>query len=493
MTSSSMKQSMDLRQTQSLVMTPQLQQAIKMLQLSNLELADHLEDEIAQNPLLEKDESDKDKNTEELSDAKPDSKDSMQSEFDTVWTGDDAGSSGGDHSGDLSVGQIGAGGNQNFEDNDMQFDARLSDSRSLRDTLLEQLHLHTDDVRDRMIGARLIDMLDDQGYLRHSNEELIAELGCSPERLDALLDHLKTYDPPGIFAKNLQECLALQLADQDKLSPPMETLLDNMDMMANYDHSGLARKCGVSKDDILDMIAMLKHLNPRPSSLFENFISQPLIPDVVMKPLPKDLGGGWRVELNTDTLPKVLVNNQYYKEVKSRSKSKEDKEYLNNQLTAANWIVRAMDQRAQTILKVASDIVEQQDAFFLYGVEFLQPLTLRDVAERIDMHESTVSRVTNNKYIGTPRGIFELKYFFSTAISGTDGQTFSAESIRAQIKNLIDGEDPEKILSDDKIVEALNKQGIDIARRTVAKYREALHIPSSSQRRKQKKNLTKSG
>lgn len=487
---SSLKQNLDLRQTQTLVMTPQLQQAISMLQLTNIELTEHLEKEIAQNPLLEKDDSDKDKNLESLDTRDKPETDSMQSEFDTAW-GDDQSPPADDPSSGLSMGQIGAGGNRNFEDTETAFDATLSDDKSLRDTLLEQLHLHTDDPRDRMIGARLIDMLDDQGYLRQGFDELKEELGCSDNRLHTLLEHLKTYDPPGIFAHDLKECLALQLADMDLLSGPMEILLENMDLMADYDFKTLAKKCGVSENEVQTMAESLKGLNPRPASLFENFITQPLIPDVFMRPLPKDLGGGWRVELNTETLPKVLVNNQYYKEVSQKSKSKQDKEYLNNQLAAANWIVRAMDQRAQTILKVASDIVEHQEHFFLYGIEFLQPLTLKDVAERVDMHESTISRVTNNKYIGTPRGIFELKYFFSTAIGGSDGQVYSAESIRAQIKELIEGEDPENILSDDKIVEILNKNGIEIARRTVAKYRETLHIPSSAQRRRQKKNLAK--
>ena len=488
---STLKQNLDLRQTQNLVMTPQLQQAIQMLQLSNLELAEHLDKEIAQNPLLEKDDSERDKSSaaEDNTPTKAEQKDSMQSEFDTVWTGDDAGSSGGDHSANLSMGGVGSGGSHNFDDSEMAFDAKLSDSRSLRDTLLEQLHLHMEDPRDRMIGARLIDMLDDQGYLRYSKIDLREELGCSVDRLDRLLGHLKTYDPPGIFAQNLPECLALQLTDQGKMNDQMQILLDNMDMMAEFDHKGLAKKCGVELDEIAMMIDMLKGLNPRPASLFEDFVTQPLIPDVFMRRLPKNLGGGWRVELNSETLPRVLVNNQYYKEISNKSKNKDDKEYLNNQLAAANWLVRAMDQRAQTILKVASDIVENQDSFFLYGIEFLQPMTLRDVAERVELHESTISRVTNNKYIGTPRGIFELKYFFSTAIGGANGQVYSAESIRAQVKNLIDGEDPENILSDDKIVEILKKDGIDIARRTVAKYREALHIPSSSRRRKQKKNM----
>jgi RNA polymerase sigma-54 factor len=205
-----------------------------------------------------------------------------------------------------------------------------------------------------------------------------------------------------------------------------------------------------------------------------------------MKKLPKSMGGGWRVELNTDTLPKVLVNNEYYTEVAKSAQQKKDKKYLDEQLNNANWLVRAMDQRAKTILKVAGEIVEQQEPFFLFGIEFLKPLTLKDIAEQTDLHESTVSRVTSNKYIGTPRGIFELKYFFSSSL-GSGDDAHSSEAVKAKIRSLIDNEDGDNILSDDKIVDLLNKDGVDIARRTVAKYREAMHIPSSVQRRKQKR------
>jgi len=216
-------------------------------------------------------------------------------------------------------------------------------------------------------------------------------------------------------------------------------------------------------------------------------VVQTAIPDALMKKLPKTMGGGWRVELNTETLPRVLINNEYYTQVSNSAKEKKDREYITTQMNNANWLIKSLDQRAQTILKVASEIVEQQDAFFLFGIEYLKPLILKDIAEAIDMHESTVSRVTTNKYIGTPRGIFELKYFFSTALVSSDGTAHSAESIKARIKTMIDAEKADNILSDDDIVEALQKDGVDIARRTVAKYRDMLNIPSSVQRRKQKK------
>ncbi|MCB1581384.1 MAG: RNA polymerase factor sigma-54, partial [Alphaproteobacteria bacterium] len=274
-----------------------------------------------------------------------------------------------------------------------------------------------------------------------------------------------------------------------QLDGPMTTLLDHLDMLANHDFKGLAEICGVNETYLKDMIEEIRSLNPKPAAEFDHLVVQTAIPDVIMKRLPKNLGGGWRVELNTETLPRVLVNNEYYAEVARSATQKKDKEYLTTQLQNANWLVRAMDQRAQTILKVAAEIIEQQDGFFNYGIEFLKPLKLSDIAAEIDMHESTVSRVTTNKYIGTPRGIFELKYFFSTALVSESGAAHSAEAVKARIKTLTDEEDPKKILSDDKIVAILKDEGIDLARRTVAKYREAMHIGSSVQRRKQKKHL----
>jgi RNA polymerase sigma-54 factor len=284
--------------------------------------------------------------------------------------------------------------------------------------------------------------------------------------------------------------MALQLEEQGKLDAPMQKLLDNLDLLGAYEFKKLQEICEVNETYFQDMVAELKTLNPRPAGDFDHFVTQTVVPDVLMKKIPKHLGGGWRVELNAETLPRVLVNNEYYTTVLSRANTPQDKTYLNNQLTAANWLAKALDSRAQTILKTASMIVEEQDAFFLYGVEFLKPMTLKDIADKIEMHESTVSRVTSNKYIGTPRGLFELKYFFTTGLMGADGLNHSAESIKSRIKALIDAEDPKKILSDDTIVDLLQQEGIEVARRTVAKYREALHIPSSVQRRKMKKHLT---
>jgi RNA polymerase sigma-54 factor len=276
----------------------------------------------------------------------------------------------------------------------------------------------------------------------------------------------------------------MQLEEQGKLDEPMKKLLDHLDLLAARDFKALASRCKVNETYLQDMISDIKALNPKPAADFEHLLVQTAVPDVLMRRLPRNLGGGWRVELNSETLPRVLVNETYYTEVAGHAKAKKDKEYLNQQLQSAHWLVRAMDQRAKTILKVAGEIVEAQNGFFLYGIEFFKPLTLKDIAEKIEMHESTVSRVTSNKYIGTPRGIFELKYFFSASLG--EG-AHAAESVKARINALIDAEDPKKILSDDAIVELLAREKIEIARRTVAKYREELRIPSSVQRRREKK------
>ncbi len=483
---SKISQNLSFRQSQQLVMTPQLQQAIKLLQLNNIELGEMVEEELEQNPLLEKIEPE---NSESTLDEQPsETLDNMDREFNEALsqsTGDTS-----DFEAGSKITDMGSGGNLKFEDSEMSFENRMSRPETLREHLTQQLFVACPDARDRMIGGLLIDQLDETGYLRTSCDELIEQLGCSQERLDTLLPIMKGFDPTGVFASDLSECLALQLEEREQLDAPMIKFLKNLTLLAEHDFKKLAEICEVNETYVKDMVEEIQSLNPKPSNEFEHLVVQTAIPDIFMKRLPKNLGGGWRVELNNETLPRVLVNQEYYTEVAGRATQKKDKDYLSTQLQSANWLVRAMDQRAQTILKVASEIIEQQDGFFNYGIEFLKPLTLKDIAEEIEMHESTVSRVTTNKYIGTPRGTFELKFFFSTALGGEDGSVaHSSEAVKARIKALIDAEDPAKILSDDKIVTLLKNDEIDIARRTVAKYREAMRISSSVQRRKQKKNL----
>lgn len=347
---------------------------------------------------------------------------------------------------DSGTAEIGSGGSSKFEDPDYSFENRLADEKTLREHLQEQLFLAFDDARDRMIGAMLIDQLDENGWLRADTDELAEKLGCKAERIERLLSKMKGFDPTGIFASGLPECLALQLEEKGTLDTYMRTLLDNLDMLANYEHKKLAELCGVNETYLNDMIAEIRECNPKPASEFDHLVVQTAIPDVLMKRRPKNLGGGWRVELNHETLPRVLINQEYYAEIKSAAGSdKASKEYITTQMNNASWLVKAMDQRAKTILKVASEIIEEQDAFFNYGIEYLRPMKLTDIAEKIDMHESTVSRVTTNKYIGTPRGLFELKFFFTTALGGEDGgMAHSAQSVKARIKTMIDEEDPKK-------------------------------------------------
>ncbi len=507
-------QRLDLKQGQTLTMTPQLQQAIKLLQMSNLELAEFVEAELEKNPLLERDDS---MSSEKPQDDTPAAVESsgdaeaigpqpegssneqgdvgaveergLDTDFDNVFTGGGmAEQEGGyDAFATNSFAAAGKGGNLKFDDTDFSFENTLAKEATLRDYLEEQISLDFTDNKDRAIAMLMLDYLDESGYFRTDTAQLAERLGTAKERVDGILEKLQHLDPAGLFARNLSECLALQLREQDRLDPAMQKMLENLDLLATHDIKKLKALCGVDEGDLKEMISEIKSLNPKPALEFEHFVSQTVIPDVLMKPLPKSKGGGWAVELNNDTLPRVLVNKRYYAEISNSAKQKKDKEYISEQLNTANWLIKALDQRAETILKTASEIILQQEAFFNYGVEFLKPLVLKDIAAVIGMHESTVSRVTTNKYIGTPRGVFELKYFFSSGVSSADGNVeFSSEAVKARIKTLIDAELPAAILSDDDLVDGLKKEGIDIARRTVAKYREAMKIPSSVQRRRLK-------
>jgi len=478
-----MKQNLNINQSQSLTMTPQLQQAIKLLQMNNIELEQYVEEELEKNPLLEKIEPSTEDNAPSPTAETPDS---MDTNFHASNTNDDRDLS--DFDAGSSNAQIGSGGNLKFEEAENTFENRISETKTLRQHLEDQLLISCEDSKDQLIGRLLIDQLDETGYLRCNHEDLAKRLGCSVARIERLLQTLKGFEPTGIFAADLAECLALQLEEKGTFDTPMKALIKNLPMLGNHDFSGLAKICGVNDTYLKDMIAEIKALNPKPAAKFDHLVVQTAIPDVLMKRLPTHLGGGWRVEINTNTLPNILVNQEYYTTVKQGSAKKEDREYIATQLQNANWLVRAMDQRAQTILKVANEIIEQQEGFFNFGIEFLRPLKLSDIAKEIEMHESTVSRVTTGKFIGTPRGIFELKYFFSTALISASGVSHSSSSIKARIKTLTEEEDPKKILSDDKLVTILKAEGIDLARRTVAKYREAMNIGSSVQRRKEKKN-----
>ena len=489
---------LELRQGQSLVITPQLQQAIKLLQLTNLELEAYVEAELERNPLLQRDERDADPEPEPVKAETPTADYSVDSVPDGAAQADmDAGPTdlspgerdSGDGDGGEGAGQAGgqvdwsrAGSGGSFEgDDDME--GRLTRARTLSEHLHDQLAVARLNEAERVVAAVLIDAVDDGGYLRADLEEISLRLGCDQALTEKVLVALQGFEPTGVFARDVRECLALQLKDRDRLDPAMEALLDNLELLARRDLGALRKVCGVDDDDIREMIAELKALTPRPGAAFGGEPSQPVTPDVFVR---EGTGGLWLVELNTDTLPRVLVDKRYHARISGGARSEADKTFVSDCLANANWLVKSLDQRARTILKVSSEIVRQQDGFLAYGVEHLRPLNLKTVADAIGMHESTVSRVTSNKYISTPRGVFELKFFFTSSIaSSSGGEAHSAESVRHKIRQLIDAEKADTdVHSDDAIVDILKEAGVDIARRTVAKYREAMRIPSSVERRR---------
>ena len=491
-----MKQSLDMRQGQSLVMTPQLQQAIKLLQLSNQELAEFVEAEIERNPLLQKAEDNSDggasegnepSRREEMSlddrSGMGEAREQLDAPGEDVYepgTGSDnampAGASGPSAKADWSG--IGAGA----ASDDYDVASNTSSDVTLNQHLHAQLQLAGLSAADSLIAARLIDETDESGYLRTTIEEVATALGADEANVEAVLQVCQGFEPTGVMARSIPECLALQLKERGRYDPAMEAMIENLALVAKHDLKALSDRCGVGKEDLMDMMAELRQLSPKPGAGFSSDTTIAVAPDVYVRELPN---GMFAVELNSDTLPRVLMDKAYYAEVSALPMRDKEKEFISECAASASWLIKSLDQRARTILKVASEIVRQQDAFFAHGVAHLRPLNLKQVADAIEMHESTVSRVTTNKYMSTPRGLFELKYFFSAAIPATGGgEAHSAEAVRYRIKQLIEKEDPEDVLSDDQIVEILTGYGVEIARRTVAKYRESLNIPSSVQRRR---------
>jgi RNA polymerase sigma-54 factor len=485
-------QRLELRQSQTLVMTPQLQQAIRMLQLSNLELSDFVDAEVQQNPLLERQEH----GVAEAAfkhgpnggePARPaaldDSAGNLAPELGENWQA---------ALGEEGDGSIDFASEPRWADRDralgaadrMKIEQAAWRPRTLREHVLEQIGTDLADSRDRVIAQHLLDLLDEAGYLTGTFDPIAQRLGCDLARIDKVLARVQQFEPAGIFARDLAECLALQLRERNRLDPAMQALLQNLPLLAARNIGALMRLCQVDAEDIADMIAEIRSLDPRPGLVFDPPLAPPVIPDILMRALAE---GGWVVELNNETLPRVLVNNRYLAEVSRVTLTSAEKDYLSERLQAANWLVKSLHQRATTILKVAAEIVRQQEAFFRRGVRSLRPLVLRDIADAIGMHESTVSRVTSNKYIATPRGLYELKYFFTSAIpASAGGDAHSAEAVRDRIRGLIQSEPPAGTLSDERIVELLRREGVHIARRTVAKYRDAMRIPSSVLRRREK-------
>jgi len=451
---------LELKPSQSLVMTPQLQQSIKLLQLSNLELASVIDQELAENPLLQRAE-----------DADRGAEPSQEPEFDAREAPADNDGPG------LSLPRQSGSG-------EPPPDFAPPETPSLRAYLEEQLNLAVASPKDRLIGLNLIDMVDEAGYLRGDTTRLAERLSVALHEVERVLGVVQSFDPAGVCARDLAECLEIQLRELGRFDPMIGQLLRHLDLIAAQDLARLARLCQADPDDVRDMIAEIRRLNPKPGLRFGSAPVAQVAPDVFVRPRPD---GSWHVELNGETLPRLLVDRAYFATVRAQA-SRDDRAFLGECLNAANWLVKSLDQRARTILKVAEQIVRRQEGFLRHGAEYLQPMTLRDVAGEIGMHESTVSRASAHKYMATPRGLFEFRYFFTSALSASEGNaTHSSEAVRHRIRQLVEAETAEAVLSDDQIVAALKASGIDIARRTVAKYRDLMRIPSSRERRRAKK------
>ena len=500
---------LQLRQSQSLVMTPQLMQSIRLLQLTHLELERFVDEELERNPLLERPEARTDGDDAA---APPDTPlaeqegdwfeeteatwgaEGMSEKLDTSLENvfpDDPGAF--DRMGpDLAAQWKSATGNGQSGPLSEGFDLEdiAAAAVTMRDHVEEQIAFAFADPIAAAIARDLADSLDEIGYLRAGLDEVAMRLGIEQEAVASVLATCQGFDPAGLFARDLSECLSIQLAAKNRLDPAMQTLLAHLELLARRDFAALKRLCGVNEEDLLDMLAEIRALDPRPGHVFSRGVADTIVPDVSVR---RAADGGWAVALNSEALPKVLVDQAYYARVFTHARGQAEKAFLAECLQSANWLTRSLDQRAKTILKVASEIVRQQDAFLLHGVRHLRPLNLRTVAEAIGMHESTVSRVTTNKYMLTPRGVFELRYFFTAAIASAEGgDAHSSEAVRDHIRQLID-EEKSIVLSDDAIVDILREKGMDIARRTVAKYREGMNIPSSVQRRREKRAVATVG
>src|SRR5690349_9646066 len=468
---------------QTLAMTPQLQQAIKLLQFSHLELATFIQQELEKNPLLQEtaaeDGSASEKDAPPV-DAPRDTAEALAAaapalaDADERWTREFA-----DRGGDGKAAPR--------EDAPEALDFVAERPVSLAAHVLEQIELIFVEPADRRIALKLAEGLDEAGYCRLEATDIAEAMGTDLATVERIWTRLRSVEPAGLFARTLAECLGAQLAERDRLDPAMKALLDNLDLVAAGELSQLRRRCGVDDEDLRDMLAELRTLDPRPGQKFDFEPIQPVAPDLFLTPAkdPETGEEGWHIELNTDALPKVLVDRNYHATLMKGTRAKSDRDFVAERFQSANWLVKTLEQRATTILKVAREIVRQQDGFFRRGVSALRPLVLRDIAIATELHESTVSRVTSNKYIAAPHGIYELKYFFTSALPArTPGVMVSSEAVRSRIRHLVSGENASQPLSDDRIVALLKDEGIEIARRTIAKYREAMRIPSSAERRR---------
>lgn len=499
---------LDIRQSQSLVMTPQLMQSIRLLQMTQLELEQFIDAEMEKNPLLELAEAPTDEaavadlsllNDAAGAEARSDEEEWQQSEAvdeaaalsefldgpaENIYSDDSLiADMAGPAQTDNAHGTLG----ENYQQASLyDIEQAMPDRPSLRDHIAEQVNLSFSSSSDRFLALALADALDESGYLRLEVHALAPAFGVEIAVIDRVLQVLQGFDPPGLFARDLSECLAIQLELQGRLDPAMLALVQNLDLLAKRDFATLARICGVGQSEIPKMLAHIQTLDPKPGAQFDISVAETITPDAVVALSAED---EWIIELNPAVMPRLIVNNDYYAKVSATAAATEVN-FLTDCMQNANWLVRSLDQRAKTMLRVFQEVVRQQDGFLRMGIRELKPLNLKTIAEAVGMHESTISRVTANKFIQTPRGVFELRYFFTVSLGSSEGgDAHAAESVRHRIRQMIDTERPDDILSDDAIVDMLKKEGVEIARRTVAKYRESLNISSSVQRRREKRAL----
>lgn len=440
-----------LRQTQSLTVSNNLIQSLKILQFRHDELSAFLEDQAERNPLIEL-----------LRPSVPASPAPQRA----------------------APGLDGPRGGPVSDATDV-IEATITAEPTLRDHLHEQISLAFRDAGDRHIAVELVDNIDSDGYLRADLDLMADMLGIDMDRLEDVLSVIHGFDPVGVGARDLAECLRLQLAARNLLTPQMTRLLDHIELLARFDLAALARLTRSSEDAVIRMARVIRTLDPKPGHRFDSEPLLPALPDVIVECRPKQT---MRIELNNALLPRVLVDRQYYSEIRSQSRTEQDRRFVVDCMNRASFLVRCLDQRAQTLLTVATEIASRQDAFLRQGAVHLRPLSMKDVAEATGFHESTVCRAIANKFMMTPHGVFEMKYFFSVSIAATHGGAdHSAETVRHRIRQLVADETADAVLSDDQIVAALKDSGIDLARRTVAKYRDMLRIPSSLQRRREKR------
>ncbi|MBW6418519.1 RNA polymerase factor sigma-54 [Celeribacter sp. PS-C1] len=487
-----LERNLHLQQKQSLHISAQTIQSLKILQFSHGELSSYLEDQAERNPLINlKLPNPTDAMPEPPTEAKGQTErltatNAPGSTFATEKT--HAMQSGGD-----SLGARPSQG-QSRKSHDIRdaidvIEATCPAKTTLREHLLSQIGFAFRDLSDQRLAAELIEHFDGDGYLRAKTTTLAPMLGVDAEKIEKTLKVIQGFDPAGVGARDLGECLKIQLEDLGKLRPEMEIMLDHIDLLAKFDISRLASLTGTSRDAVLEMAKEIRTLDPKPGRKFDDSPTLSAYPDILVN---RTRDGRVTVELNSALLPRVLVDRQYYAEIKTQRLNEQDKRFVVDCMKNAGWLTKNLDQRAQTILKIATEIARKQDRFLRDGPEHLRPLGLKDVAAAAGVHESTVCRAIANKYMMTAHGLFELKFFFSNSLASLDGgEDQSSETVRHKIKQLIDAEKPEAVLSDDAIVAQLQSSGIEVARRTVAKYRDMMRIPSSPQRRREKRAKAK--